>query len=68
MYNRTRGEDSMKKDHLNPYDHDYDTKEEKEQAEKEDKLFRRLMSCSTILTGLIVLIILFIFVFLYFFN
>ncbi len=58
----------MKKDFLNPYDSEYDTPEEKAQAEKEDEIFRRLMSCSTIATGIIVVLILLIFVYLYFFN
>ena len=47
----------MPKDYLNPYNTEHDTEEEKAQAEKEDKIFRLLMSCSTIVTFIAVAII-----------
>lgn len=55
----------MKKDHLNPYDHDYEDPEEKAQAEREDKFFKNLMSCSTIVSVIIGLIIVLILIFLF---
>lgn len=65
----TQGDDEdMKKDHLNPYNHDHEDPEEKKQAEREDKIFRQLMSCSNILIGFVVIIIFLIFIFVYFFN
>lgn len=55
----------MKKDHLNPHDTEYDSPEEKAQAEREDKVFKSLMTCSTILTAVIGVIIVLILVYIY---
>ena len=55
----------MPKDYLNPYNTEHDT-EEKAQAEKEDKIFRSLMSCSTIVTFIAVAIIVVIYIYVIF--
>ena len=56
----------MPKDYLNPYNTEHDTEEEKAQAEKEDKIFRLLMSCSTIVTFIAVAIIVVVFIYIIF--
>ena len=58
----------MPKDYLNPYNTEHDTEEEKAQAEKEDKIFRLLMSCSTIVTFIAVAIIVVVFIYINFFQ
>lgn len=58
----------MKKDYLNPFDNEYEHPEEKKQAEREDKIFKYLMTCSTILTVTIGLIIVLILVYIYLNN
>ena len=58
----------MPKDYLNPYNTEHDTEEEKSQAEKEDKIFRLLMSCSTIVTFIAVAIIVVVFIYIIFFQ
>ena len=58
----------MPKDYLNPYNTEHNTEEEKAQAEKEDKIFRLLMSCSTIVTFIAVAIIVVVFIYIIFFQ
>ena len=58
----------MPKDYLNPYNTEHDTEEEKAQAEKEDKIFRSLMSCITIVTFIAVAIIVVVFIYIIFFQ
>ena len=58
----------MPKDYLNTYNTEHDTEEEKAQAEKEDKIFRLLMSCSTIVTFIAVAIIVVVFIYIIFFQ
>ncbi len=55
----------MKKDYLNPFDHEHENPEEKAQAEREDKIFKHLMTCSTILSVIIGILIILILVFIY---
>lgn len=59
------GVENMKKDHLNPHDTEYDSPEEKAQADREDKIFKHLMTCSTILTTIVGIIIVLILVYIY---
>lgn len=56
----------MPKDYLNPYNTEHNTEEEKAQAENEDKIFRSLMSCSTIVIFIAVAIIVVIFIYVIF--
>lgn len=59
------GDEQMNKDYLNPFDHEYEDPEEKEQADREDKIFKQLMTCSTIVSVIIGLIIVLIFIFVF---